>query len=272
MLDAINAVSPWHLLYRERTAKDLQAVLPVNGRVLDAGGGTGIFAAWLVELGHSVTVVDIVPEMLDLVAEKRRGLGSAGKRLEIVCGDIECLSELDLGDFDAAICTQVLNFCRHPADVFSGIAGVLRPGAPFVCDIDGAYRWSLIELLAGHAENARDILCEGTDAAKNIVGTDYWFIKHSKAAQQLEATGFDVVDMRGLLHFAPYLHVLASSEAFLHPEEVPSEGSMFVQPGALKTLREMEQYAADIMPVESAGWVQLVATLNERARHRNGAE
>lgn len=269
MLDAINEVSPWHVLYREQTAKDLEAILPASGRILDAGGGTGIFAAWLVERGHHVTVVDAVPEMLDLLAAKRRRLGRVGRRLEIMLGDIECLGELDLGEFDAAICTQVLNFCPRPARVFSGIAGVLRPGAPFVCDIDGAYRWSLIELLAGHADNARDILCKGVDTAKNIVGASYWFLAHRTAAQQLREAGFHVTDVRGLLHFAPYLHVFASSEAFLRPEDISPEGAAFTQHEGLEVLRELERHAVNALPIESAGWVQLVAT--RAKRHHGGA-
>ncbi|HUI59111.1 MAG TPA: methyltransferase domain-containing protein [Steroidobacteraceae bacterium] len=261
-MDAINSASPWHLLYREQTMRYLQAALPINGRILDAGGGTGIFATWLVELGHEVTVIDIVPEMLEILEEKRRALGNAGQRLTILPGDIESLGSLELGTFDAAICTQVLNFCRHPAAVFSGVAKVLARGGQFICDIDGAYRWSLIELLAGHVENARDILCEGADTAKNIVGTDYWFLEHRSVAQQLEAAGFHVLDMRGLLHFAPYIHVLAPSEEFLRGGALSSEGSMFVQPATLALLREIEQRAAEIMPIESAGWIQLVATLD----------
>jgi len=37
---------------------------------------------------------------------------------------------------------------------------------------------------------------------------------------------------------------------------------MFVQPATLALLREIEQRAAEIMPIESAGWIQLVATLD----------
>ena len=44
------------------------AALPTGSRILDVGGGTGVHAAWLAERGHEVTLIDPVPEQVEIAA------------------------------------------------------------------------------------------------------------------------------------------------------------------------------------------------------------
>ena len=55
-----------------RTRELLERFLPAGASVLDVGGGTGIYAEWLAERGHAVTLVDPVPLHVD-EARKRAG-------------------------------------------------------------------------------------------------------------------------------------------------------------------------------------------------------
>lgn len=63
-------------LERLRTEELLTGWLPAGGRVLDAGGGTGRYAAWLAARGHRVTLLDPVAEhVAEAVAGARVGGG-----------------------------------------------------------------------------------------------------------------------------------------------------------------------------------------------------
>jgi ubiquinone/menaquinone biosynthesis C-methylase UbiE len=133
--DEINVVSPWHRLYREATLpKLLKTVASKKSTILDAGGGTGIFSSELAKRGHDVTLVDILPDMLQLA--RRR---AAKTPFRVLQGNVEDLSFLEPASFDAIICTQVLNFCPHLDRVFKEFARLLKPSGFLFADIDNAY-------------------------------------------------------------------------------------------------------------------------------------
>ena len=119
-----------------RTAAVWAALDPVIGagdrlRVLDVGGGSGIFAVPLARLGHEVTVVD---PSADALATLGRRAGTAGVAAGVrgVQGDGDLLHEvlpsLGEGGYDLALCHSVLEVVDDPAVTLREIAAALRPG------------------------------------------------------------------------------------------------------------------------------------------------
>ncbi|MGH7655755.1 MAG: class I SAM-dependent DNA methyltransferase [Gemmatimonadaceae bacterium] len=107
--------------------------------LLDLGCGTGTHAQLLAQRGYAVTGVDRAPAMLELARRKAAG-GSARPGVTpptFVEGDIRTTQ---LGrTFDAVLMMfAVLGYQTSDADVAAAmrtVAGHLRPGGLFVCDV-----------------------------------------------------------------------------------------------------------------------------------------
>ena len=105
------------------------AALPLGGRVLDAGSGTGVLLPYLVEAlgpqGH-ITAVDFSSQMLALAKAKFGDYAA----IDFRCGDILQL-EFPPASYDAVIC---LNFFPHLTTLVQKQAYIarayaaLRPG------------------------------------------------------------------------------------------------------------------------------------------------
>ena len=95
-----------------RSAAVWAALDPVVGtgtplRVLDVGGGSGMFAVPLARLGHDVTVVDPSADALATL-RRRADTAGVGERVRGVQGDGDLLHEVlptttDDGGFDLAL-------------------------------------------------------------------------------------------------------------------------------------------------------------------------
>lgn len=92
--------------------------------VLDAACGTGRYAAYLAERGHTVVGVDRSPDML---AKARRKLPDGDFRE----GDLNALPADD-GSADAAICTLSLVHLETIDKAVAELARVVRPGGPVI--------------------------------------------------------------------------------------------------------------------------------------------
>jgi len=260
-LDGINKAAPWMRLYRELTLSTIDALAAPGDRVLDAACGTGIFATHLLERGYSVVMLDALPNMLSLARRKAEQLPIESSRFTTLRSQLTDLQGCDDASFDLVICTQALNMCGDLVRVFSEFRRVLRPGGTLFCDIDGAYRWAVVQALSGDAENARNILVDGYDAAGSILGPDYYFIGPERLRGHLERAGFAVQNMRGLLYFAPLLHVWGDSATYVERPGLPfgtedPSGSV-----AFEALRSLELESLELgLPLEMAGWVQVTAS------------
>jgi SAM-dependent methyltransferase len=121
-----------------RTAAVWAALDPVVGagtplRVLDVGGGSGMFAVPLAQLGHDVTVVDPSADALATL-RRRADTAGVGSRVRGVQGDGDLLHEVlpEAGGggngYDLALCHYVLEVVDDPAVTLREIARALRPG------------------------------------------------------------------------------------------------------------------------------------------------
>jgi SAM-dependent methyltransferase len=106
-------------------------VLP-GARLLDAGCGTGRYAAELSRRGYVVEGVDLSP---DLIAEARRAHAGADGMLSYQVGD---LTTLPANRYDAILCRGVLNDLiddRQRRDAFDAFRRALRDGGALVLDV-----------------------------------------------------------------------------------------------------------------------------------------
>ena len=101
--------------------------------LLDAGCGTGRYAAELARRGFVVTGIDRSPDLLD---EARRRPVNPGARVRFEAGDLLALPAG--AGFDAIVCRGVLNDLVEPGDraaVFGGFARTLCPGGALLFDV-----------------------------------------------------------------------------------------------------------------------------------------
>jgi len=149
-----------------RTVAVWAALDPVVGaggrlRVLDVGGGSGIFAVPLAALGHEVTVVDPSADALATLARRAGNAGVAGD-VRGVQGDGDLLHEVlpALGDggYDLALCHSVLEVVDDPAVTLREIAGALRPGGQVSVATVNRAGAVLARALSGHPVEALALL------------------------------------------------------------------------------------------------------------------
>ena len=107
--------------------EQLKEVLPAPpADVLDAGGGTGRFAAALAADGYHVTLLDPSGPMLE---RAEAALGSCVENSRIVPGRVEeACSLFGSGSFDAVLLHAVICYVENPKAALSSAAAVLKQG------------------------------------------------------------------------------------------------------------------------------------------------
>jgi S-adenosylmethionine-dependent methyltransferase len=155
-----------------RTAAVWAALDPLVGvgtplRVLDVGGGSGMFAVPLARLGHDVTVVDPSADALATL-RRRADTAGVGARVHDVQGDGDLLHEVlpaadeessgyDSG-YDLALCHYVLEVVDDPAVTLREIARALRPGGQVSLTTVNRAGAVLARAVAGHPVEALALL------------------------------------------------------------------------------------------------------------------
>ncbi|HJT01592.1 MAG TPA: class I SAM-dependent methyltransferase [Terriglobales bacterium] len=82
--------SGWGVLELARTQElILRHLPPPPGRILDIGGGTGVYSHWLAERGYEVHFLDLVPAQVEQVRQ------NPGRIASIVVGDAQSLAQPD---------------------------------------------------------------------------------------------------------------------------------------------------------------------------------
>jgi ubiquinone/menaquinone biosynthesis C-methylase UbiE len=195
-----------------RTREILRRHLPPPPRrILDVGGGTGVHAAWLLQDGYRVHLVDITPGHVD---EARAALGGRGLTAEV--GDARHLAAPD-GGFDAVLVLGPLYHLVERADRLAALREARRVVKPaglvavaaisrFASLIDGLARGFLFEP-EFHQIVRRD-LADGRHA--NPDNRPHWFttafFHHpDQLREEITAAGLEVVDVLGVEGIAGWL-------------------------------------------------------------------
>ncbi|MGY1724161.1 class I SAM-dependent methyltransferase [Blastococcus sp. SYSU DS0533] len=146
-------------------------------RVLDVGGGSGMFAVPLARLGHSLTVVDPSADALATLRRRAETAGVGG-RVRGVQGDGDLLHEVlaDDGGYDLALCHSVLEVVDDPAVTLAEIAGALCPGGRVSLAVANRAGAVLARAIAGHPTEAlahlRDQGAAGRPARRRFAPDD----------------------------------------------------------------------------------------------------
>jgi ubiquinone/menaquinone biosynthesis C-methylase UbiE len=113
--------------------------------ILDVACGTGFVALVLAELGHSVTGLDVSPEVLRVCRGQAEERGITDLRL--VEGKAE-QPPADLGPFDAVVSRHLLWTLSRPEQAVAAWARLVRPGGR-VTGIDALWSEELVRATAG---------------------------------------------------------------------------------------------------------------------------
>jgi 2-polyprenyl-3-methyl-5-hydroxy-6-metoxy-1,4-benzoquinol methylase len=150
-----------------RTAAVWAALDPLVGtgerplRVLDVGGGSGMFAVPLARLGHEVTVVDPSADALATL-QRRATTDGVGRQVRGVQGDGDRLAEVLAGEepYDLALCHSVLEVVDDPAATLRQVAQALRPGGTVSIATANRAGAVVARALAGHPVEALALLAD----------------------------------------------------------------------------------------------------------------
>jgi 2-polyprenyl-3-methyl-5-hydroxy-6-metoxy-1,4-benzoquinol methylase len=151
-----------------RTAAVWAALDPLVGagtplRVLDVGGGSGMFSVPLARLGHDVTVVDPSADALATL-RRRADTAGVGDRVHGLQGDGDLLHEVlpaaggASAGYDLALCHYVLEVVDDPAVTLREIARALRPGGQVSVATVNRAGAVLARAVAGHPVEALALL------------------------------------------------------------------------------------------------------------------
>ncbi len=204
-------------------------------RVADVAGGTGVYAVWLAELGHEVSLLDLVPSH---VARARERAGAAGVVVDCVEGDARALPWPD-DTFDVVMVMGALYHLPDQADRLACLREalrVLRPAgalvASYIC------RWaSLFDgYRSGYVSDDRFVAILGEDLSSgrhdNPSGHPMWFTSsyfHTPAEipEELAAVGFQDIQV---------LPVEGFTSATGVPQELRIDAGMAMVLGHLRAL------------------------------------
>jgi ubiquinone/menaquinone biosynthesis C-methylase UbiE len=161
-------------------------------RILDVGGGPGVYAAWLAELGHEVRLVDATPLHVQQAAERAAG------RFTAVEGDACALDEPD-GAYDIVLLLGPLYHLTDRADRHSALGEalrVLRPGGIVAAAAISRFASLLDGLYAGYLSDPKfwsivqQDLADGQHRGDGDYFTTAYFHHPDELAAEVEEAGF----------------------------------------------------------------------------------
>lgn len=128
--------------------------------VLDVGGGSGVFAVPLAELGHRVSVVDPSADALATLERRASEAGVAGGIVAIQ-GDVDQLTDaVATRQFDLVLCHRVLEVVDDPGAAITTLAGVMRPGGRLSVLAANRVATVIARALGGHPAEALHALAD----------------------------------------------------------------------------------------------------------------
>lgn len=134
-------LSPYWEFYNAVTWHNLKAFLPrLSGRkVLDIGGGTGLWALKLAKSGYEVTCADLSQKMLEVGRRKAERLGF-GSRITFLKQDICDLSSFAQDSFDLVLAQgDPLSYCADARQAVKEVHRVLKPKGFFIASVDNKF-------------------------------------------------------------------------------------------------------------------------------------
>ncbi len=175
-------------LYHKVTLDNIRRFVPKKktATILDAGGGTGIWAIELAKMGYQVTLTDISKGIQEKVKEL-----ALGKQIKIVTSNICDMAEFPNGCFDMALCEgDPISYCGDYKKALAEVVRVTKPGGVVIASVDS--RMSALNWLSkeGDRDGVEKLLKTGEVLMPTKIG---------KLAYPIHA--FTTGELKGLFQF-----------------------------------------------------------------------
>jgi len=208
-------------LEKARTQEILKRHLPpAPARVLDVGGGPGVYSAWLLSLGYEVHLVDPVPRHIEQARERAKA--ETGRTpASLTLGDARALVERD-GSADVVLLMGPLYHLVEQADRLKALAEarrVLKPGGLLAAAAISRFA-SLLEGLRSQifedpafARIVERDLANGrhvNDTDRLEYFTTAYFHEPDELADEIVGAGFSLVELLAVEGSAAWLPDLAA--------------------------------------------------------------
>ena len=197
---------------------NLRCFLPIEGyrkRALDVGGGTGIVALRLAELGYQVTLLDNSEPML-AVARREADSRVLKGRISFSQGDAEHLSGLfESHSFDAVVCHNMLEYMPEPFAVLRGLAQMLRKDDHALLSLLVRNRWGEV-LKSAVKDNSLElatVALQSETVLDSLYGQPVRVFDPVDLRSMVEKAGLEVAAERGVRVLVDCLCCDGSTEA-----------------------------------------------------------
>ncbi len=163
-------------VYDEITWSNIEPFLPKQGRILDAGGGAGV---WSIEMAENkkclVVLLDVTPELLTTAKRKIRNKTLAGY-IEVLDADIRAIPHPE-ASFDFVLCeADPICICGDPEKAVSELSRVLKPDSYLVAGVDSTHYRVFRALSQGKSlDSILEFLQTGTVPAEDDALLGYHF-------------------------------------------------------------------------------------------------
>jgi len=213
-------------------------------RVLDVGGGSGVWAVPLALTGCRVTVVDASPDALASLARRAREAG-VSHLVSGVQGDADSLADAVAdGSADVVLAHGVLEVVEDVTATLAALAAALAPGGALSVVVAGRAAAVLHRALAGRLSEAQQVLSDPTGRAG----------PHDGLLRR-----FDVAGLEAALGAAGLRVQLVQGDAVL--SDLVAAPVLESAPGSAAALAELELLASVTSPLrEMASRLHAVAT------------
>lgn len=214
-------------------------------RVLDVGGGSGVWAVPLATAGCSVTVVEPSPDALASLARRAREAG-VSHLVTGVQGDADSLADVVAdASADVVLAHGVLEVVEDVPATLAAVVAALAPGGALSVLVAGRAAAVLHRALAGRVADAQHVLTDPDGRA---------------GPRDPLLRRFDVAGIEAVLVAAGLVVRLVQGDAVVS-DLVPSP-LLETAPGAAAALAELELLASCTSPLrEMASRLHAVATV-----------
>ena len=179
----------------------LDSHLTANSTVLEIGGGTGVMAAHLAALGHSVVLTDASNDVLQQAADLLSQSSNEAIRDNIEIRQ-EFLQEItDFERFNVVICHAVLEWLDNPYEALSSIYNRMKPRTIMSLSFFNHDA----NLFANAIYGNFDYIEKGMKAKKQVRLNPKQPLSAVKVLNYCESLGFTVLDKAGIRCFHDYM-------------------------------------------------------------------